>query len=374
MSRFILGLSVLLLGLPGARVARGEDLPPPPMRRAYEGRVNLYQGEPTNREPKRLSADQLKESTLPKESAAPFADTPINLDIPRTGPPGDPARRGEREREPKSWLNPKAEPEAKPSGWGWLADEINKSPTTLDVEADPFSDADPEDNPDPGQDPDKDEPDNTREKKKAPEVWGAGRSGRGEQSLETTSEVGWRPVQLDDEEGEQRRIEVAEEEGKGTGFNPDRATGFTFKAPDLVDVDANRLRGTEVDRTGREWSGEAVPGQPGGPQDTAPRSLFRPVDIPAERSLYTPAPDPYTPSAGRLATPSLSGSDGGGGNQWSPAGSTPSFSSLGAVQMSPSLSQPAPISSALTLPSQPPAPSVGGMGRDLDVRPKTLPW
>ena len=369
MSRSILGLSVLLLGLPGARVARGEDLPPPPMRRAYGGRVNLYQGEPTNREPKRLSADQLKESTLPKESAAPFADTPINLDIPRTGPPGDPARRGEREREPKSWLNPKAEPEAKPSGWGWLADEINKSPTTLDVEEDPFSDLEDR------EDPNQDKPDAAaRDKKKDPEALGSLRAERGDKVRESAGEEGWRPVQLEDEEGEQRRLEVAEEEGKGTGFNPDRATGFTFKAPDLVDVDANRLRGTEVDRTGREGSGEAVPGQPGGPQDTAPRSLFRPVDIPAERSLYTPAPDPYTPSAGRLATPSLSGSDGGGGNQWSPAGSTPSFSSLGAVQMSPSLSQPAPISSALTLPSQPPAPSVGGMGRDLDVRPKTLPW
>lgn len=385
--RCVLTGILLVVGLGGAgEIARGEEPPPPKIRRSYGDRVTLYQAPAQTPDPKAEEKaepaasvripdspiDMSPASTLPDQLAP--ATTPDNVLPPRDNRPRD------RGRDEKPWSLQKEEPANKPTGWGWLADEIMKTsqPTSQESSADarypglrnPF--ADPEVDPYASSQRD----DTTSDQGQTQERTSDGRENQPPAEEAGAPVVnpgaGWKPVGMDDRREAWDRSAPVDRDA-GTGLATDSLSGLSFAAPNLLQTDPNRA--DEEDDRRREPGARELASPADRRALEQDRSLFRSTaaegDSPAGLSGLGLRPTSmgnglFTP----VGTSASSPADPFGG--LSP---TPSFGTMSAVDIQPSLSAPAPVSPALSLPSQAPAtPSLGGMGRELDNLPKTMPW
>ena len=368
-------------------IARGEEPPPPKMRRSYGDRVTLYQAPAQAPDPKAEDKaepaasiripdshiDMGPPSTLMDELAP--STTPDNVLPPRDNRPRD------RGRDEKPWSLQKEEPANKPTGWGWLADEIMKTsqPTSQESSADarypglrnPFED--PEVDPYASSQGDADAPNQGQAQERKPDGRENQRTSDESGTPVVDTGVSWKPVGLDDRRESWDRPESADRDA-GTGLATDSLSGLSFAVPNLLQTDRNQTD-EEADRQRR---------------DPAARELASPTDRRAmdqDRSLFrSTASEGDSPSG--LSGMGLRPTSVGNG-LFTPVGTAasqpvdafgslsaaPSFGSMSAVDIQPSLGAPAPVSPALSLPSQAPAtPSLGGMGRELDNLPKTMPW
>lgn len=356
------GLSIILIAvvlLDG--VARAEEAPPPKVRRSYGERVKLHETKPSEAKP-----DEKANVRLPPGTAPAGGDRLADQLTPNSMPamlPSHPKPAGEDKEKPWSSLD---KPEAaKPSGWGWLADDILRMTQTTATETRVE-----------GQDEDKEEawPDRNAEtgstagsaatqpvdeealiKARMQEDPGAS-ANPGWQPVESRRDTtGWTPAA---EDLDQRARSAAAGMAEGPAFLADSAL------PKLSDLSPTAFRAAELTPTPVAAGSEDLAARA-----LQNRSLFTPGETAGEARFgrsdraTTLEPSPFTPAASSV------------GGFPAPAAPGTFFGSMSAVDIQPTLSIPAPVSPALELPSAAPStPSLGGMGSEMDTRPKTLPW
>lgn len=353
------------------------------MRRSYGERVTLHQA------PAPAPAPKAEEKAEPAASIR-IPESPIDLgsssslpdQLAPTAPPVNVTPpRDNRNRDDKPWSLQKEEPANKPTGWGWLADEIMKTsaPTAqeskvearypglgdpfAESEVDPYADLQGEDNDSGRESPketssDRRETPRTKEESAAPVV---------------ATETSWKPVGLDARRESWDQPASPEREG-ATGLATDALSGLSFAIPNLLNGEQGRSD-EENDNQRRDPDARAL----ASPADRRildqERSLFRPTSVERDSSSEWAGSSLRPTSAGSGLFAPVGASAGQAENVFGGLSPAPSFGAISAMEIQPSLSVPAPVTPSITLPSQAPTtPSLGGMGRELDNLPKTMPW
>ncbi len=375
---------VMLMGLFCVAVAWAQEPPAPKVRRIYNARVNLQQPAtapvlPQEQEEVAGQASAGLEAAAPE--AAPVVPAALGPERLPATLPATPRENLSREKDqddldPRSILG--SAPADKPSGWGWLADEVLKSSAlTSGTHRTASADSGEEDPWSPSGESSSGSTASSREKDLDEERWSAteNRGAREEagRDPERPSEVAWRPLGWEDKRGvADPSLSMPEETGRGpvTGG----LTGFTYDAPaqslserPLVDAYVEEAVRAEAMRPASRGEAGRMADGPGSFLDSRERfgsaSGLAPLghDSRPEPGLFAPAAPSLGP-AWPSSTPGLS----------APA---PVFGSLQAVELQPSLAVPAPVTPALTMPSPAPSsPTLGGMGSETEARPRTLPW
>lgn len=353
--------------------AEEEPAPPPPkVRRVYSGRTTLVDPKAQPAQPVSASSLRIPLAPAPGGSSmdALLKDSgPASLPVTLPAPNRPPTTR-EEDRKIKTWEPPDDTGESKPSGWGWLADDLMR---TLQVTSSEDRVRGEESaRPDPFSREEADErmprPDESEDGQPAAEV----RPVDGQSAAMTEEELvraklnevssstapeGWRPIGLALED---------------RGWNPaGGAAGDRDRyAEEAADRSRSAYEAPALEDPTRRWSapGDNLSGLAAASEarsDNADRGVFK-----ASGSSSLGA---FEPSRGSSlfdpATPSL----GGGSSGLGFSTPTPVFGSMSAVDIQPSLSVGSSLAPALSLPSSS-TPSLGGMGTEMEARPKTLPW
>ncbi len=354
MKRVLISGIVVLLGLP---CGFAEDRPPPKVVRPYGERVTFHTPEAPEKPPVEDPKQDEEPSTIPTEF-----EKPLDLQIPTTRPP-KPIKKGPDREAPARGASIRDD---KGSGWGWLADEVQRQPPN---NATSYSEADPE-MPDDGLSPEHDGglTNVWSREDTAPlnELGGEGSSN----VLFMSSPVavlrdnpGWRPL-----ETESLSMADSERKPRAPGEASDFGSELIASESPFSPVDPWRTTQDDATRAGNAWD------RPTAKEDARRSAFFREDEsVPSDYGALPGLARPDESSRANLFSDPGAGSAGGsfGGL---PSAST--FGSLGSVVSQPSLSTPAALSPSLALPSQMSTerPSLNEMGTEGQSRPKALPW
>ena len=355
--------------------AEEESAPPPPkVRRVYSSRTTLVDPKAQPTQPASSSSVRIPLAPAPGGSSmdALLKDSgpaPLPATLPA---PNRPPTTREEERKLKSWETPDDTGEPKPSGWGWLADDLMRTLQVTSSE-DRVQDNNSE-RPDPFSREEADErmprPDEREDGQPTAEV----RPVDGQSAAMTEEELvraklnevssstapeGWRPIGMDtDDRGWKPAGGAAGDRDRYAAEAADRSRS-AYESPALEDP-SRRWSAPGDNLSGLAAASEARSESSDGGMFKAPvSSSLGAFDRSSARgsSLF----DPSTPSLG------------GGSSGLGFSSPTPVFGSMSAVDIQPSLSVGSSLAPALTLPSSS-TPSLGGMGTEMEARPKTLPW
>ena len=353
MSRAILTGLILLLGLP---CGFAEDRPPPKVFRPYGARVTFHNQEAPEKPPVEDPKQDKEPSTIPMEF-----EKPLELQIPTPRPPKPPKNGPDREAHTRGT----SIKEDKGSGWGWLADEVQRQPTN---NATSYSDADPDATDDwlsPEQDGGLTNGWSREDTSPRNEIGTEGSSN----SLFMSSPVavlqdnpGWRPL-----ETESLTMADSERKPRPPGEASDFGSEATPWESPFSPVDPWRTEQAEPTR-----AGDALE-RPTEKEDVRRSAFFREDEgVPSDYGALPGLARPDESARANLFSDPGAGTAGSFGGL--PSAST--FGSLGAVVIQPSISAPSALSPSLALPSQMSTerPTLNEMGTEGHSRPKALPW
>lgn len=355
--------------------AEEEAAPPPPkVRRVYSGRTTLVDPQAQPAQPVASTSVRIPQASAPGGSSMETllkdsGPAPVPTTLPA---PNRPPTTREEERKMKSWESPNEGDEPRSSGWGWLADDLMRTLQVTSAEdrvqggevdrLDPFSREEADERM-----PRPDESEDGQPTTELRPVDGQSAAMTEEELVRaklnqvssSTAPEGWRPIGMDtDDRGWNPAGGAAGDRDRYAAEAADRSRS-AYEAPSLEDPT-------------RRWAapGDNLSGLAAAPEARSDRSDGGMFKATASSSLG--AFDRSSARGSSLfdpATPSL----GGGSSGLGFSTPTPVFGSMSAVDIQPSLSVGSSLAPALSLPSSS-TPSLGGMGSEMEARPKTLPW
>lgn len=365
--------------LPWTLPARAEEPPPPKVRRTYGERAHLSGSTSATAEPEAKSTARIPKSQIPGGVSSPVGDFESARAPALPMPVHDPAaERGEKNGKPWSMLDETSE--TKPSGWGWLADEIKRSAAESPNPArkngeEPLEEdgerADPENWNSPFQA--EDEPDalaRPEMKSATPPMTEEEMVQARLKEFDTDTNPGWRPVGVE-QDGADWPSAV---EAKNDPRDRTALAGMAFQAPEAVQ-NPIRQNAPDVDALTRSSASpdflQNINRLPTVDPNARPGESVRAAEDLSVLPTFNARPTSSSLGSLTEATPSA----GAGGVSFGLPASLPALGGLSAVDVPPTLGSAAPLAPALGLPSQAAStPSMGVMGSEMEARPKTLPW
>lgn len=372
--------ALLLVGVTPStiEVACAEDLPPPKVRRTYGERANLSGTTTGPAEPASKSKVRIPEQQIPGGSSA-LVDE-LSGDAATPLPPPREANLPRTDKKDKLWSMKEEAPEAKPSGWGWLADDILRATQNTATESmvrnrwddDGENDLDRDGQEDGTAKSDADgeksaadqSPQSTYTRPQTEEELVKARLNE----FRSESNPGWQPVGADQDQNRwPSTADVQDDPRDRTAL-----AGMSFVAPEVV-REATRQSSPDVDALTRSSASPDYLQNLNRLSEVNPQAGDRSAAGNSEALSVLPSYDQR--SRGSEVGALNADATGSGSLSYGLPAVGPSFGGLSAVEVPPTLGSAAPLAPALTLPSQADStPTMGVMGSEMEARPKTLPW
>lgn len=355
------------------------DPPPPKTRRIYSERATLYDPKASPSKSDSTTTIRIPMPTAPVDSGGGLMDDLGTSPMPAMAPaPNRPPPTREDDKKNRNWSAPSPEKPDASSGWGWLADDLMRTLQATSAQdrvdgrdemtRDPFA-------------RDQDEEAGRRETEQdAASPSALERTDDRPSSTLTEEEMvqaklkemssesapeGWRPVGMDNDD---------------RGWNPAGVTGERERSGGMADQIRTAYEAPVLEDPTRRWSG---PGE--NLARVEPESVAR--EPRRDASLFRAPSEPGTFSASALGRASRtetrstslfdapSTAPGAGSSGFGFSAPSPVFGSMSAVDIQPSLGSGSSLAPALPVSSSSATtPSLGGMGSEMESRPKTLPW